>query len=50
MILVKLTSGKELDAHGLELSQHTVELLDRNGDVMHRVGQPLVDSIEQVAV
>jgi len=46
MLKIELTSGKMLDAETVEMNSHTVELLDRNGDVLNRVGHPLVESIE----
>ena len=48
MMKIELTSGKALDAHEIEVEQHTIKLLDRNGDTMDHVGQPLVDSITAV--
>jgi len=48
MMKVNLRSGATLDAHEIEVGQHTISLLDRNGDKMNAVGQPLVESIEAV--
>lgn len=48
MMKVNLNSGATLDAESVEVSQHTLVLKDRNGDIMDRVGQPLVESIEAV--
>jgi hypothetical protein len=48
MMKVNLRSGKTLDAETVEVNQHTLVLKDRNGDIMNRVGQPIVESFEAV--
>lgn len=48
MMKVNLNSGAVLDAHEIEVGQHTIELIDRNGDTLNKVGQPLVESIEAI--
>jgi hypothetical protein len=48
MLKINLNSGAVLDAHEIEHEGYVFKLLDRNGDVMDHVGQPLVDSIEAV--